>query len=62
MECLNTVRMLQTLGVTVIFEKENIDTNTETGETVADLLCRFSKEECKFLTRNLIFPIPKRPL
>lgn len=61
-ECLNTVRMLQTLGVTVIFEKENIDTSTETSGTVVDLLCRFSKEECKFLTRNLIFPVPKRPL
>ena len=61
-ECLKTVRMLQALGVTVIFEKENIDTSVETGDTVMDLLCHFAKEECKFLTKNIVFPIPRRLL
>lgn len=61
-ECLKTVRMLQGLGVTVIFEKENIDTSVETGGTVVDLLCHFAKEECRSLTQNLICPIPRRPL
>ena len=61
-ECLKTVRMLQDLGVTVIFEKENIDTSVETSDTVMDLLGHFAKEECKFLTKNLVFPIPRRLL
>ena len=61
-ECLKTVRMLQDLGVTVIFEKENIDTSAKTGDTVMDLLCHFAKEECKFLTKNIVFPIPRRLL
>lgn len=61
-ECLKTVRMLQALGVTVIFEKENIDTSTETGDTVMNLFCHFAKEECRCLTQNLIFPIPRRLL
>ena len=61
-ECLKTVRMLQDLGVTVIFEKENIDTSVDDSDMLMNLLCRFSEEECKFLSPNLICPVSKRPL
>ena len=61
-ECLKAMRMLQALGVAVIFEKENIDTSVDNSDMLMDFLCRFSEEECKFLSSNLIYPISKRPL
>lgn len=61
-ECLKAVRMLQALGIAVIFEKENIDTSVDDSDMLMNLLCRFSEEECKFLSPNLIYPVSKRPL
>lgn len=61
-ECLKTVRMLQALGVTVIFEKENIDTSAESCDLMPPLMHQFALIESEHITQNLIFPVPKRPL
>lgn len=62
MECLKTVKTLRDFGVTVIFEKEDIDTSVDAGDTMRDMLSHFAKEECKFLTSNLTYPVSRCPL
>lgn len=61
-ECLEAVKLLQALGVTVIFEIENIDISAENGDPMMTLMHQFTLMESEHITRNLIFPIQKRLL
>lgn len=59
-ECLETVRMLKAIGVSVIFEKEGIDTSTESGEHCVALFSELARRESESFTPNLIYPVRQR--
>ncbi len=56
-ECLEMVRMLKAIGVSVIFEKEGIDTSTESGELCVTLFSEFVRRESESITANFIYPV-----
>jgi len=56
MDCVRVVQDLKAIGVSVIFEKENFNTLAENSDAFITLFCHFSQEECKFLTKNFIYP------
>ncbi len=54
-DCLNTVRMLKANGIGVIFEKENINTLTESSEFLITLFSGFAQAESESLSKNVIW-------
>lgn len=58
-DCLNYVRELKTLGVTVIFEKENINTSEISSEFVISLYASFAQAESESISRNVTWGIEK---
>lgn len=52
-ECIKIVRMLKSIGVTVYFEKENIDTATEESELRLTMMESQAQEESISLSRNV---------
>lgn len=52
-DCLETVRLLKGLGIGVIFEKENINTLTETSEFLITLFSGFAQAESESLSKNV---------
>lgn len=59
-DCLETVRMLNASNVGVIFEKEGIDTRTESGDVCVALYCEIARRESESITSNLIYPVGQR--
>ena len=59
-DCLETVRMLKASGVGVIFEKEGIDTRTESGDICVTLYNEIARRESESITSNLIYPAGRR--
>jgi DNA invertase Pin-like site-specific DNA recombinase len=59
-ELLNTVRSLKKLGVDIRFEKESINTLSETGELILTLLASFAQEESRSTSENLRWAVQKR--
>lgn len=59
-ECLEAVRELKTLGVSVCFEKEHIDTGTMSGEMVAALFATFAQAESQSISSNMRWSYQKR--
>ena len=55
MECVETVRKLSALGVTVRFEKEGIDTRTMSGELLLGILATIAQEESNSISQNMIW-------
>ena len=53
MECVETIRHLRELGVTVRFEKENIDTETMGGELMLGILATIAQEESNSISTNM---------
>lgn len=51
-DCLSIVRELRELGVTVIFEQENISTTGPNFDVLASLTAEFTRAECEHLTMN----------
>ena len=51
-DCLSIVRELRELGVTVIFEQENISTTDPNFDVLASLMAEFARAECEHLTKN----------
>ena len=51
-DCLSIVRELRDLGVTVIFEQENISTTGPNFDVLASLMAEFARAECEHLTHN----------
>ena len=49
-DCLETVRMLKAHGVSVIFEKEGIDTSSESGELHTALCSELARRESESIT------------
>lgn len=59
-ECLNYVRYLQSLGVQLYFEKENIDTGIAVSEMILTVMAAFAQEESRVTSENLKWGIRKR--
>ena len=59
-DCLQNVRKLKALGISVIFEKENIDTLRTTDEIIITILAGLAQEESVSLSQNLQWGIRKR--
>ena len=53
LECVNTIRQLSDLGVTVRFEKENLDTETMGGELMLGILATIAQEESNSISQNI---------
>ena len=51
-DALNVVRELKSLGITVYFEKENIDTENLSSENLLTLYSLFAQEESKSISQN----------
>lgn len=58
-DCLETVRMLKSNGIGVIFEKENINTLTETSEFLITLFSGFAQAESESLSKNVTWASKK---
>lgn len=52
-DCLETVRMLKANGIGVIFEKENINTLTQSSEFLITLFSGFAQAESESLSKNV---------
>ena len=52
-DCLEAVRMLKANGIGVIFEKENINTLTESSEFLITLFSGFAQAESESLSKNV---------
>lgn len=59
-DCLEAVRELKELGVSVYFEKENIDTAEISSELMITVYSRFAEEESISISKNVRFGIQKR--
>ncbi len=58
-DCLETVRMLKANGIGVIFEKENINTLTQSSEFMITLFSGFAQAESESLSKNVAWGIQK---
>ena len=54
-DCLEMVRVLKAQGIGVIFEKENINTLTESSEFLITLFSGFAQAESESLSKNVIW-------
>ena len=52
-DCLYYIRALKQLGIAVIFEKENINTLTESSEFLITLFSGFAQAESESLSKNV---------
>ena len=59
-DCLKNLRELKALGITVIFEKENIDTANITDEIMITILGGLAQEESVSISQNTQWAIQKR--
>ena len=59
-DLLNIVRHLKELGISVRFEKENIDSLTADGELMLSILAGFAEEESKSISTNIKWSIQKK--
>ncbi len=59
-DLLNIVRHLKSLGISVRFEKENIDSLTADGELMLAILAGFAEEESKSISSNIKWAVQKK--
>lgn len=59
-DCLKNIRELKSLGITVLFEKENIDTANMTDEMMITIMGGLAQEESTSISQNLRWGIKKR--
>ena len=60
LECLTYVRRLQTIGVNIIFENNNIDTRVPFSGMLLTILAAFAQEESRSISENTKWGIRKR--
>lgn len=53
LECVNTIRHLSDLGVSMRFEKENLDTQSMGGELMLGILATIAQEESNSISQNI---------
>ena len=59
-DCLKNIRELKSLGITVFFEKENIDTAKLTDEMMITIMGGLAQEESTSISQNMRWSIQKR--
>ena len=59
-DCLHTVRKLKEKGISVRFERENIDSTSEDGELLLTLLASFAQEESRSIGDNIRWGVRRR--
>ncbi len=59
LDCLTCIRHLQSLGVNVLFEKENIDTGAAMSEMLLTVLAAFAQEESRSISENIKWGLRK---
>ena len=59
-DCLNTVRLLRELGITIFFEKENIDTAKTNDELIITVMGGLAQEESTSISQNMRWSARKR--
>ncbi len=59
LECIQYVRYLKSIGVYVLFEKENLDTGKEQSEMILTILASFAQEESHSISENVKWGIRK---
>lgn len=59
-DCLKNIRELKSLGITVFFEKENIDTANMPDEMMVTIMGGLAQEESVSISQNLQWSIKKR--
>ena len=59
-ECLTVIRELKSLGITVLFEKENIDTANMSDEMMMTLMGGLAQEESISISNNVKWSYQKR--
>jgi len=59
-DCLHTVRKLKEKGISVRFERENIDSISEDGELLLTLLASFAQEESRSIGDNIRWGVRRR--
>ena len=59
LDCLTCIRHLQSIGVNVLFEKENIDTGTAMSEMLLTVLAAFAQEESRSISENIKWGLRK---
>ena len=59
-DCLKSVRELKSLGITIFFEKENIDTANLTDEMMITIMGGLAQEESTSISQNMRWSIQKR--
>ena len=59
-DCLKNVRELKSLGITIFFEKENIDTANMTDEMMITIMGGLAQEESTSISQNMRWSIQKR--
>lgn len=59
-ECLETVRLLKARGISVYFEKENIDTGKVSGEMLTAVFASLAQAESESISKNMRWSYQKR--
>ena len=59
-DCIKYVRELKTYGVSIMFEKEDLDTATSVSEMLLSIMASFAQEESRSISENLKWGIRKR--
>lgn len=59
-ECLESVRELQAMGISVYFEKENIDTGRISSEMMLTIFASFAQQESESISGNMTWAWQKR--
>ena len=59
-DCLKNIRELKSLGITVFFEKENIDTAKLTDEMMITIMGGLAQEESVSISKNLKWSYQKK--
>ena len=59
-DCLNTVRLLRELGISIYFEKENIDTAKTNDELIITVMGSLAQEESTSIAQNMRWGIRKQ--
>ena len=59
-DCLEMVRELTSLGVTLYFQKENLDTGTMGSDLILTLLAAFAAQESKSISQNIRWGVKRK--
>ena len=59
-DCLNTIRLLRELGISIVFEEDNIDTAEISDEFMITVMGSLAQEESISISQNLRWSVKKR--